>query len=62
MDYKYDAFIFNPNNDNPIDQILCNSISELRYMSIKKARGFNGKGGRIKVVDRKTGRTWRFNS
>ena len=62
MEDKYNAFIFNPGNDNPIGEARGKSISELRHWAIRNAIGYNGKGGRIIVQDKKTGRIWKFNS
>jgi len=59
---KYNAYIFNPGNNNPIGEITAKSITELRNKAIRAANGYNGKGRRIIVTDKKTGRIWKFNS
>jgi len=62
MDYKYNAYVFNMGNNNPIGYIHANSISRLRLNAIYYANKYNGKGGRIMVQDDKTGKIWRFNA
>ena len=62
MENKYSALIFNPGNDNPIGETSAKSISELRNKAIRAANYYNGKGGRIIVQEKKTGRIWNFNS
>jgi hypothetical protein len=59
---KYSAFIYNEGNVSPIGEVKATSIDKLKNAARIYAVNYNGKGGRIIVEDRATGRRWNINS
>lgn len=55
---KYQAFIYNKDNPNPIGEVEANSIERLKHKARGFASKFNDNSGSVKIQDIKTLKEW----
>lgn len=58
---KYQAFVYNIGNPNPIGEVEENSIEKLKHAARWYASNFNNKRGRAIIQDKNTLRKWYIN-
>lgn len=55
---KYEAFIYNKDNPNPIGEVKENSIEKLKHAARRYASKYNNNTGSIRIQDKNTLKEW----